>query len=410
MYDANGKSKGFGFVNFDKFEDARRAVEDLNSKVVNGKVLYVGRAQKKHERQAELKEKFRSDLTNKYQGVNLYVKNLSDDVDDQKLNAEFSVFGNITSAEVMKDEKGNSKGFGFVCFSSPEEAMKAVAEMNGRLLGAKPIYVALAQRKEERKSQLAAQHAQRMKGYPPGAMNGHIFGPPGTPPVFYQPPGAGVIPPQQYVYHQMLQQQQQQQQQHQRGRWPQQPQQQQFQPVPFMPGMQQRQPRQQRGGGGGGQGGIPSNRRGFNRGGNPRPQHNIPPSLHPIIQGGPPMGGLPLEPPGQQQLGQPVGAQSQQPQLLLPPLEPLSLQQVQALPPDAQQTVLGERLFPLIAKLQPPLAGKITGMLLDRLNFPGGVEELIRLLEDGHALADKVHEALEVLEAHHVKADAVDLE
>src|SRR5687768_6112109 len=98
---------------------------------------------------------------NKYQGVNLYIKNLEDDIDDEKLRQEFSVYGVITSAKVMRDERNQSKGFGFVCFSSPDEATKAVAEMNGRMIGSKPIYVALAQRKDVRKSQLEAQITQR---------------------------------------------------------------------------------------------------------------------------------------------------------------------------------------------------------------------------------------------------------
>jgi RNA recognition motif-containing protein len=93
----------------------------------------------------------------------LYVKNLDDSVDDEKLREEFAVHGTITSARVMNEE-GRSKGFGFVCFSSPEEATKAVTEMNGRILGSKPLYVALAQRKEDRKAHLASQYMQRISG------------------------------------------------------------------------------------------------------------------------------------------------------------------------------------------------------------------------------------------------------
>ena len=202
--DENGKSKGFGFVNYVKHESASQAVEALHDKDFRGQNLYVGRAQKKHEREEELRkqhEAARVEKASKYQGVNLYVKNLHDDIDDEKLREIFSAAGTITSAKVMrdsglerndessdKDEKenkkfetpedgepkvddkedvkkdptksgkktlGKSKGFGFVCFSNADEATKAVGEFHGKMVHEKPLYVALAQRKDVRKGQVS---------------------------------------------------------------------------------------------------------------------------------------------------------------------------------------------------------------------------------------------------------------
>ncbi|XP_015671850.1 embryonic polyadenylate-binding protein [Protobothrops mucrosquamatus] len=164
MIDNTGRSKGFGFVNFEKHQDARKAVEHMDGSEINGRTIFVGRAQKRIERQNELKRKFeqlKQERMSRYQGVNLYVKNLDDGIGDEQLRKEFSPYGTITSAKVMTDG-GHSKGFGFVCFSSPEEATKAVTEMNGRIVSTKPLYVALAQRKEERKAILTNQYMQRL--------------------------------------------------------------------------------------------------------------------------------------------------------------------------------------------------------------------------------------------------------
>merc|ERR1712093_265100 len=66
-------------------------------------------------------------------------------------------------------------------------------------------------------------------------------------------------------------------------------------------------------------------------------------------------------------------------------------QQLSAVPPVQQKQLLGEALFPKIQTLQPELAGKITGMLLEMEN-----QELVNLIEDDAALRAKVDEALTV--------------
>lgn len=181
--DNTGVSRGFGFVNFEKHEDAQRAVDELHGNDFHGQNLYVSRAQKKSEREEELRRQYedaKMEKLNKYQGVNLYVKNLDDDVDDDQLREIFSVYGVITSAKVMRSETNESRGFGFVCFTSPEEATRAVTEINGRIIGTKPIYVAIAQRKEDRRSQMAQlfQLKQRMNPNPVPVYAPNMYGPP----------------------------------------------------------------------------------------------------------------------------------------------------------------------------------------------------------------------------------------
>ncbi|KAG6819204.1 hypothetical protein H0H93_014377 [Arthromyces matolae] len=421
--DEEGRSKGFGFVNFEAHEQAQQAVDELNDREINGKKLFVARAQKKNEREEELRrahEQARMEKMNKYQGVNLYVKNLEDDVDDEKLRAEFEPFGAITSCKVMRDERNISKGFGFVCFSSPDEATKAVAEMNNKMIGSKPLYVSLAQRREVRRQQLESQIAQRnhiraqqaaAAGIPGGFINGPMYYPPsgpGFPPqargMMYGQPG--MIPP--------------------RGGarfppvgmptpagYPQVPPQGYGMPPPPPPaGYPSRGPPRppvQRGGPGSSptQPTMPIPR----TNGGPPP----PPQQQPVngVNGGPgPRGPVPQQVPPQgrappAQVPAPLAARAPPTQPRGPaPLAPREAPQAQAVP-DApsitaeqlegvslmeQKQMLGEVLYMKIADSQPDLAGKITGMLLEMDNM-----ELLNLLDNNEALNDKVSEALNVL-------------
>jgi polyadenylate-binding protein len=84
--------------------------------------LFAGRAKKKAERAAEVKaefEKKRQERMSRFQGVNLYIKNLDDPIDDVQLREEFAAYGTISSAKVMRDDKGNSKGTHTCIFNNP---------------------------------------------------------------------------------------------------------------------------------------------------------------------------------------------------------------------------------------------------------------------------------------------------
>eukprot|EP00515_Schizochytrium_aggregatum_P007726 CAMPEP_0202074304 /NCGR_PEP_ID=MMETSP0964-20121228/3539_1 /ASSEMBLY_ACC=CAM_ASM_000500 /TAXON_ID=4773 /ORGANISM="Schizochytrium aggregatum, Strain ATCC28209" /LENGTH=730 /DNA_ID=CAMNT_0048641449 /DNA_START=101 /DNA_END=2293 /DNA_ORIENTATION=+ len=475
MKDGEGKSKGFGFVDYVEHEAAVKAIEELNgneyamdeeaekelakeggkpaeadkkedadkegdaedaeadkeaedSKPSGPRMLklYVSRAQKKAERERELSEKHEQsklERQNRYQGVNLYVKNLDEKVTDEILHKEFSQFGSITSVRVMRehvDEKeaaeepaaegeeaesadegkgkkklGASKGFGFVCFSSSEEAMRAVTEMQGRMILGKPIFVALAQRKESRRAQLEAQHQRRTMGrgmpgvqggmYPGtmaymGGMGPGMMGGPGM-----MPPGPGMAPrgfgymqtmpmagargmPARGMYSGM--------------------------PVPgqgFVPGMGGPmqpgvQPMQ---GGRGGRG------RGRGRGGKPGVPQGQPGAFkyNSNVRNQPQPGQV--MPPMQQPMQMMGGAPGQMQQMPPQAPEPLTAAALASATEQEQKNMIGERLYPLIQRDQPKLAGKITGMLLEMDN-----PELLHLLESPDALQAKIQEAIQVLEQH----------
>ncbi|KAG8720467.1 hypothetical protein FRC08_000193 [Ceratobasidium sp. 394] len=85
---------------------------------------------------------------------NLFCKNLDPDIDSNKLFTHFKQFGQIVSARVMRNDAGQSRGFGFVSFQTPEQANAALQAMNGVFLGTKQIAVRLHEPKQLRQEKL----------------------------------------------------------------------------------------------------------------------------------------------------------------------------------------------------------------------------------------------------------------
>ncbi|XP_057963668.1 polyadenylate-binding protein 8-like [Malania oleifera] len=386
MRDADGKSKCFGFVNFEDVDDAARSVEALNGQKFDDKEWFVGKAQKKSEREVELKQRFEQSMkeaVDKYQGVNLYIKNLDDSIGDDKLMELFSPFGTITSCKVMRDPNGISRGSGFVAFSTPEEASRALVDMNGKMVISKPLYVALAQRKEDRRARLQAQFSQmRPVGMAPSVAPRMPMYPSGSPglgqQIFYGQAPPAIIPPQPgFGYQQQLVP----------GMRPG------GAPMPnfFVPLVQQGQ-----------QGQRPGGRR---AGGVPVQQNQQPVPLmqQQMLPRGrvyryPPGRGLPDVPmPGvaggmlsvpYDMSGMPMRDASMSQQI---PIGALASALANATP-EQQRTMLGENLYPLVEQLEPEMAAKVTGMLLEM-----DQTEVLHLLESPEALKAKVAEAMDVL-------------
>ncbi|EPS40408.1 hypothetical protein H072_5779 [Dactylellina haptotyla CBS 200.50] len=445
----SGQARGFGFVNFSSHEAAAAAVEALHDTELKGQTLFVGRAQKKHEREEELRKQYeaaRIEKASKYQGVNLYVKNLDDDIDDERLRQEFAPYGTITSAKVMRDtadgskekegdeeresdsedkaadkKHGKSKGFGFVCFSNPDEASKAVAEMNQRMINGKPLYVALAQRKDVRKSQLEASIQQRNQirmqqaaaaaGMPPQPyLSAPLYYQPGAPavqPPFLPGPGGPGVPPNRLPFPPQQAGMMMTGAGRAGGNWP---------PGagPSGPSRNGAQGQSAQLYGMAGQGG-PGSQFGYAQAFN---QVQIA-AINPATRATPQMGlnpgrGLTSTGVNQQMthqqrgpLGRGVGPSQgrgyhneQSASGASPPATNLS--NLNSLPPQQQKQVLGEALYPRIHAINPQLAGKITGMLLEMDNT-----ELLNLINDDAALRSKVDEALSVYDEY-VKSKATD--
>jgi RNA recognition motif-containing protein len=83
--------------------------------------------------------------------MNIYVSNLSFNVQDEDLREFFAPYGEVSSAKVINDKfTGQSRGFGFVEMSDQSAALKAIEELDGGIVEGRSIRVAEAKPREDR--------------------------------------------------------------------------------------------------------------------------------------------------------------------------------------------------------------------------------------------------------------------
>ncbi|KAL8430676.1 hypothetical protein ACSSS7_005774 [Eimeria intestinalis] len=123
----DGQSRGYGFVTFTYPEGVNRCFVACPL-TLDGRQLHV---------------KLAADLFTSREQTKLFVRNLHESTTAQTLRQIFSAFGTLEECVVVRDGEGRSRGYGFLNFSTPMEAFKAV-QMSERIIDGRMVFIHFA--------------------------------------------------------------------------------------------------------------------------------------------------------------------------------------------------------------------------------------------------------------------------
>ncbi len=149
---SNGEPKGYGFVHYATLEAAELAIKELDGMLLNDYLVSISHYKPYEERQATPNA---NPKCCKKKDSNLYISNLPYSMGSEELCSLFSAFGYVTSAKVIVSNS-RSMGYGFVSYSSINDAVKAVSLMNGYIVGNRPLKVAFSHSAEKSKNKSEA--------------------------------------------------------------------------------------------------------------------------------------------------------------------------------------------------------------------------------------------------------------
>lgn len=163
--DSNSKSKGTAFANFESQESALKAIENLHQKLVftpeeypedlvSPATFYIQKAEKKAARVEQIKKQLESvSLSGSPCKTNLYVSNIPETFSKDEITSLFSAFGKIKSIKLQKTSPTSNKQYGYVCFSTAEEAAAAFEKIDGTLLDDNKLSISYYKNRYEREAE-----------------------------------------------------------------------------------------------------------------------------------------------------------------------------------------------------------------------------------------------------------------
>lgn len=131
----SGRPSGYGFVDFADSESAARAIATLNGQKI---FEYEVRVNWAHPSSSPAAGR----TPDASPSLELFVGDLSGEIDDRRLFELFATFPSLSDARVVVDPMtGRSRGFGFVTLRSREDAARAIDLMNGAFVGSRKLRV-----------------------------------------------------------------------------------------------------------------------------------------------------------------------------------------------------------------------------------------------------------------------------
>ncbi|CAI5758129.1 unnamed protein product [Candida verbasci] len=133
LNDKNKLGFNYCFIEYDLPKDAEVGFQSLNGKVINDSEIRINWAYQS--------ATITTNSTNKEEPIyNIFVGDLSPEVNDEGLKNAFQKFESLKQAHVMWDmQTSRSRGYGFVTFDKLEDAELALQTMNGEWLGGRAI-------------------------------------------------------------------------------------------------------------------------------------------------------------------------------------------------------------------------------------------------------------------------------
>lgn len=154
--DKNKRGFNYAFVEYQEEKGAELALQTLNGRILNESEIKINFA---YQTQQAIKD------SDNY--FNIFVGDLSLDVNDETLSKAFANFSTMAEARVMWDMvTGRSRGYGFVSFKSAEDAELALKKMDGEMIGSRAVRCNWAQ-KNQQPTHHQHRHQPQLPHHPP---------------------------------------------------------------------------------------------------------------------------------------------------------------------------------------------------------------------------------------------------